>query len=110
MMKQYVRFRAEGTGEDARPVVVEGLCDARRDPMAVAMGRSVLLRRCRRVKLTVEQAFRVACSGDRERRRADIRRQGREDEAWRAMRKRMAQELDEEMTMREMAKIVRRKA
>lgn len=90
MVKRYVRFRAVGTGDDVGMVTVEGLCDALTDPMAVAMARSVELRRCQRVRLRTEPAFEVLCSGQRERRLGDISRQARED--WRVKMDRLRRE------------------
>lgn len=108
MVKRYVRFRAEGTGEDVGVVTVEGLCDALRDPMAVAMARSALLRRCQRVRLRTEPAFEVLCSGQRERRIGDINRQAREDQEKRAVQDRIAREVAEWMQQQKLRRMMAR--
>lgn len=108
MVKRYVRFRAVGTGEDVGVVTVEGLCDAMRDPMAVAMARSVELRRCQRVRLRTEPAFEVLCSGQRERRLDDISRQAREDQEKRAVQDRIAREVAEWMQQQKLRRMMAR--
>ena len=106
MVKRYVRFRAVGTGEDVGMVTVEGLCDALRDPMAVAMERSERLRRCERVRLRTEPAFEVLCSGQRERRLGDISRQAREDQEKRAVQDRIAREVAEWMQQQKLRRMM----
>lgn len=73
LIRRYVSFRAEGTGEGLGRVLVEGVCDARCDPMQVAMARSQQLTKCSRVRLAVEPAFAIACSGARQKTRRTIR-------------------------------------
>ena len=78
MIKRYIHFRAEGSGEHVR-CTVEGLCDAACDPMQVAMARSHDLTRCSRVKLTVSPAFEVMVSGSRQKDRRAIEAQAQAD-------------------------------
>ena len=103
-----MRFRAVGTGDDVGMVTVEGLCDALRDPMAVAMARSVELRRCQRVRLRTEPAFEVMCSGQRERRLDDISRQARADQEKRAVQDRIAREVAEWMQQQKLRRMMAR--
>lgn len=79
MIKRYIHFRAEGSGENVRHVVVDGLCDAACDPMQAAMARSHDLTRCSRVKLTVSPAFEVMVSGSRQKDKSVIEAQARAD-------------------------------
>lgn len=97
MIKRYVHYLARGTG-DGLCVVEDGLCDASCDPMQVAMTRCRALTQCKRVVLTVEPAFSLACSGARHKTRRSIRIQAAIDAAERA-RKQSADEFELQQAM-----------
>lgn len=98
MIKRYITFVAVGDGN----VRVEGLCDAARDPLRVAMARCHELNQCSRVKIRVSPAFEVPCSGTRFRCREDIRRQARKDAEQQRVEEEMKQLLDRKRRLRDM--------
>lgn len=75
MIRRYVRFTVEGRGEDAHgkfTVRENGVCDARLDPMKVAIRRNGRLAGCGRIVCKVQPAFRVMVSGARYKSREDV--------------------------------------
>lgn len=76
MIKRYIRFAVKGFREGVNggkvQVMETGLCDARLDPLAVAMKRNGKLAGCERVMVKTSQAFSVAVDGNRSKSKADV--------------------------------------
>lgn len=75
MIKRYIRFAVKGFGDGERGklnVMELGLCDARLDPVLVAMKRNGMLAKCERIVVKVSPAFSVAVEGNRSKSKADV--------------------------------------
>lgn len=71
MIKRYVRFEVKGMGEGVR-AEERGLCDARLDPLQVAIRRNGKLALCDRFTITKSPAFNVAVDGNRHKGKKDV--------------------------------------
>ncbi|MBE5803331.1 MAG: hypothetical protein E7316_02355 [Clostridiales bacterium] len=71
MIKRYVRFEVQGIGEGVR-AEESGLCDARLDPLQVAIRRNGRLALCDHFTIKKSPAFSVAVDGNRRKNKQDL--------------------------------------
>lgn len=75
MIKRYIRFAVKGisNGEHGKWTALEsGICDARQDPLMVAIKRNGKLAECDRFIVKRSPAFSVAVDGDRHKDKQDL--------------------------------------
>ena len=72
MIKRYIRFAVKGFSDGKLDVMETGLCDARLDPLAVAMKRNGKLAGCEVVRVKTSPAFSVAVDGVKNKTKADV--------------------------------------
>lgn len=75
MIKRYVRFAVKGYSEGERgkfTAVETGVCDARLDPLQVAMKRNGKLAMCEKFVIKRCPAFSVAVEGSRSKTKEDV--------------------------------------
>lgn len=76
MIKRYIRFAVkgfyEGVNGGKHSAMEIGICDARLDPVQVAMKRNGQLAGCSRITVKCSPAFSVAVEGDRSKTKGNI--------------------------------------